>query len=724
MRCPSIAEDEEARLEALAQYGLDADTGLPSLDPIVDMAAKMFNCPVAAVNLIGHDHVFLVSRQGIEDYEPGRDVSFCAHAINQDGVMVVPDAALDPRFHDNPMVTHGATRFYAGVPLRSPSGHALGALCIIDSQPHPDLAPPDRARLVELGKLAADRLELRRIEYASEAGHKRLQASAETSPNAVLSFDSTARITAWNGAAAAMFGLTRKEALGSSLDRLVVESDRPKMHAGIARVLEGGSPGTEGTELCGVTVTGEVFPAELHWSRWHEGDQMHFGAIIRDMTARRREHDALYKLANFDTLTGLPNRNYLNRKMEEALADGQPFTLILTDLGGFRDINNTLGNAAGDRLLDTVAARIGKAVPQGSVVCRIGGDEFATMLGGESGLVAAASVARAINLSLAEPVAIDGHEVRIVGNCGMALAPEHGETVEEVMASANLALFQARSVGRGGAFLYHPSLKAEAVARRMHEAELHRAFERGEFDLFYQPQRRLADGALCGAEALIRWHHPQRGLLAPLVFLPALEAGDLAEPVGRWILDNAFAQATEWRQVQPDFRMNVNLFSAQFREGNLPATVLELLRAHDLTPDAIELEITENIILDGEERVLEQLRELRAAGVSLAFDDFGTGYASLNLLRNFPVTQIKIDKSFIQALRNSDKDKAIVLSLIDLAHKLDLSVVAEGVESQSDAEFLLAHGCETGQGYLFGRPVPAVLFEEQHFLAQQAALSA
>ena len=724
MRCPSIAEDEEARLEALAEYGLDADTGLPSLDPIVDMAAKIFDCPVAAVNLIGQDHVFLVSQQGIDDYDPARDVSFCAHVINQDGVMVVPDAMLDPRFHDNPMVTQGMTRFYAGVPLRSPGGHALGALCVIDSQPHPDLPSADRVRLVELGKLAADRLELRRIEYATEAGHKRLQASAETSPNAVISFDAATRITAWNGAAEVMFGIDRKDALGTSLDRLVVESDRPRMHAGIARVLAGGSPGTDGTELYGVTATGEVFPAELHWSRWHEGKQMHFGAIIRDMTAQRREHDALYKLANFDTLTGLPNRNYLNRKMAEALVDGQSFTLILTDLDGFRDVNNTLGSAAGDRLLDIVAARIGKVVPEGSIVCRIGGDEFATLLLGEGGLVTAASTAWAINRGLAEPVVIDGHEVRIVGNCGMALAPEHGDTVEEIMASANLALFQARSAGPGGAFLYHPSLKAEAVARRMRDAELHRAFERGEFTLFYQPQRRLDDGVLCGAEALIRWRHPERGLLAPQAFLPALEAGVLAEQVGRWILDAAFAQAAEWRPIQPDFRMNVNLFFAQFRPGTLPTTVLELLDAHGLPPDAIELEITENIILDGEERVLEQLRELRASGVLLAFDDFGTGYASLNLLRNFPVTHIKIDKGFIQALRNSGKDKAIVLSLIDLAHQLNLSVVAEGVENQADADFLRQHGCEIGQGYLFGRPVPAVLFEEQHFLADAGALSA
>lgn len=725
MRCPNRPADEAERLRALAEYGLNTGQTVSGLDPIVDMAAQMFDCPAAAVNMIGDDHVFIVSCYGIDEYDPGRDVSFCAHAINQDRVLVVPDATLDPRFHDNPLVEGGFIRFYAGVPILSPTGHALGALCVIDTVPHLQFPPEDQRRLKELAKLAADRLELRRLEVAAETGAHRLEASAATSPNAIVCFDGDARITAWNAAAAAMFGWTQAEALGRPLDLIVAEDERETVHAGIARVLAGGVPREEGTALIALRRDLERFPVELHWSRWLEGDRMHFGAIIRDMTEKRREEDALHHLANYDTLTGIPNRNLLYHQITRTLAEGAALSLIVTDLEGFRDINNTLGHDAGDRVLLIVAERIRQAIPANALLARIGGDEFATLLPNASDPVPLGEIAHRINAALAEPIEIDGNEVRIAGNCGMAIAPRHGETAEDVMSSANLALFQARSeMGRGGTCLFHPALRADAVARRMYEAELHRAFERGEFALFYQPQMLLADNSLAGAEALIRWRHPVRGLLAPAAFLPALEAGALADRVGRWILDTACAQVAQWREILPEMRIGVNLFAAQFRGGILPLTVVETLERHGLPPDAIELEITENIILDQQDDVLSQLEALRAAGLALSFDDFGTGFASLTLLRNFPVTHIKIDKSFTQVIHTSPKDQAIVLSLIDLARQLGLKVVAEGVESREDSDFLRAHDCEKGQGYFFGMPVPAALFEEQFLGGAREVMSA
>ena len=286
MRCPNISADEPARLRALAGYDLSAERGLPSLDPIVDMAAQMFGCPISAVNLIGQDHVYLVSRHGIDQYNDGRDVSFCAHAINQDDVMVVEDAALDVRFHDNPLVQDGSIIFYAGVPITSQSGHALGALCVIDQKPRAEFSEEDRNRLKELGKLVSERLELRRIEAAAEGGPKRLQASAETSPNAVIAFDSRARITAWNAAATGMFGRPAEDAIGHSIDVLIAPESLPLVRQGIKRVLEGGLPADTATDLMGLRRNGDPFPGELHWSRWLEGEQMHFGAIIRDMTAK------------------------------------------------------------------------------------------------------------------------------------------------------------------------------------------------------------------------------------------------------------------------------------------------------------------------------------------------------------------------------------------------------------------------------------------------------
>ncbi len=485
------------------------------------------------------------------------------------------------------------------------------------------------------------------------------------------------------------------------------------MQAGIERVLGGGAPSSTATELTGLRRSGERFAAELYWSRWYEGDQMHFGAIVRDMTDQRRERDALYHLANFDGLTGLPNRNLLHQRASGAMMDGAAVALVMVDLDGFKDVNDTLGHAAGDVVLHVVAQRLVGAAPSDSIVARIGGDEFAILLRGADDPLLLGGLARKISAVIAEPIVVDGHELRVAGSCGLAIAPDHGETIEELMSSADLALFQAKSGGRGRSFLFIPALRAEAVARRMYEAELYRAVERDEFVLFYQPQIRLRDGALTGAEALIRWKHPVRGLLAPAAFLPALEGGALAAQVGSWVIHTACAQAAVWRQAQPDFRMSVNLFGAQFRTDNLLQVVRDALNTHGLSPDALELEITENIILDQQDLVLDQLKALRKLGVELSFDDFGTGFASLNLLKSYPVTLIKIDKSFTQAVQHSPGDRAIVLSILDLAHKLGLDVVAEGVETWEDCEFLRQHDCQKGQGYYFGKPVPPIVFNEQ-----------
>ncbi|MBN8845300.1 MAG: EAL domain-containing protein [Sphingomonadales bacterium] len=713
MRCPDRSSDEPARLRALAEYRIDEKAGLPSLDPIVDMAVRIFDCPAAAVNMIGHDHVFLAANYGIDEYEEGRDVSFCAHAINQDDVMVVEDTALDPRFHDNPAVLSGAVRFYAGIALKAPSGHALGALCLLDHQPHASFGAEDRARLKQLAGLVSDKLELRRLEAIAEVHPSRFEASAATSPNAIICFDDRARISAWNGAASQMFGRSADEMIGHSVDILIAEEDRGLVHGAIDDVLHGGTPCAAATPLTGLRRSGERFAGELHWSRWPEGDTMHFGAIIRDMTEKLREHDALYRLANHDSLTGLPNRNLLHTRLSDAFGAGGSPAVIVTDLGGFTDVNNTLGHDAGDLVLKTIAERIRATVPEPGLLARIGGTIFATLTD-EGNPLRLQALTAGILAAIARPIVVDGHEVRLSGNCGIAIAPDHGENHDELITSAELALFQARSGGRGGSLIFTPHLRAEAVARRMYDAELHRAFERHQFALFYQPQVRLVDGALVGAEALIRWKHPERGLLRPASFLPALDAGVLAEPVGRWVLETACAQAAEWRRIDPDFRMSINLSTAQFRSGELEWQIRDALERYSLPADALELEITENILLHRQEDILAQLQNIRSLGAGLSFDDFGTGFASLNLLRNYPVNHIKIDKSFTRLVRSSPRDRVIVVGLIDMARHLDIGVVAEGVESVEDAEFLQAHGCAEAQGYYFGEPIPAAIFADRY----------
>jgi len=555
---------------------------------------------------------------------------------------------------------------------------------------------------------------------SAASSHSRLEASVATSPNGIVTFDANSRITAWNKGAAEIFARSEEEALGTPIQALIAESDRAQVRECIARVLAGEAPGYEAVELNALRSTGEAFPVEIHWSRWQERDEMHFGAIVRDVTEKRRERDALYRLANYDPLTGLPNRNLLARRITDALSSDTPLALIATGLDGFSDINNTLGHTVGDGVLRLAAERVRGTVPDSGIVARIGDDRFATLLPGETDPQRVSEIASDINGALGRSIVADGHEVSISGSGGMAMAPEHGRSVDDIIASASLALFQARNEGPGGIFMYAPALKAAAVARRMHDAELHRALEREEFKLVYQPQVRLPGGELASAEALLRWRHPKRGVLAPAAFLSALESGVLAEPVGRWIIETACAQASVWRSVDPGFRIGVNLFAAQFRDGRLPQVLLEALARHGLASDALELEITENIVLDRQQAVVRQLFELREAGFRLAFDDFGTGYASLNLLRSFPITHIKIHRNFTCAMHSSPKDRAIVVSLIELARRLGLEVVAEGIQNHDDSAFLACHGCDKGQGYYFGKPVPSRLFTEQFFTGRRS----
>jgi len=665
------------------------------------------------VNMIGSDHVFFAASTGIGSCDMSRDASFCAHTITQDDVLVVEDAEHDPRFHDNPLVAAGMIRFYAGAPLISPSGHALGALCIIDDKPRARFSDGDKARLLDLARLASDKLELRRLEAANEVRPSRFEAIAATSPNAVICFDRGQNITASNAAAQAMFGFSAEEMLGRELYRLMPKEEHIRVRAAIGRVLGGGAPpSNDENTFTGLRRDGSRFDAELTWSQWQEKGEPHFGAVVRDVTDRRRHEDELYRLATRDGLTGLPNRALLYERAAAAISgDGMP-AIVMIDLDGFKDVNDTLGHAVGDAILRETARRLASCTAASDTAARIGGDEFAILIADCSDSLRLGALPDILIAEIARPILVDGHEVRVAASCGLAIAPAHGETVDELIGSADLALFQAKTGGRGRSFLFVPALRAEAVARRMYDAELHRAVERGELELHYQPQFALADGRLTGAEALLRWRHPQRGLLQPAAFLPVLDGGPLAVTVGNWVIDIACAQAAAWRATHPDFRIAVNLFAAQFRTDDLLESVDAALQAHRLPGGALELEITENIVLDQEDIVLPQLAAARTLGVGLAFDDFGTGYASLNVLKSYPISHIKIDKSFTQAITSSPSDRAIVASLIDLAHQLGLGVIAEGIETVAQWDELAVRGCEEGQGYLSGKPVPAALFEE------------
>ena len=714
MRCPSAIADEKGRLLALAEYGLDEEEVLPDLEPVVHIAARMLDMPVAAVNMVGSDHVFFAARHGIGECDMRRDVSFCAHAITQNDVMVVLDATLDPRFHDNPLVQGNAgIRFYAGVPLNSPSGHALGALCVIDSRPRSSFSQQDRERLKDLARLASDKLELRRLENARHDKDFHFVNIAATSPTAILCFDNEQTITFWNRAAATLFGYSQSEVMGKPLSMLAPVIDEHPLMEMVQGYICTSQPSLGGSvhEALAMHKDGSSIPIEMSLFCWMQDREWHFGAMLTDITERRQQEDELYRLANFDSLTGLANRGLLQRRITEELASGSPASVIAVDLDNFKDINDTLGTSVGDRVLCAIADRMQHSVRPIDTVARMGGDEFAILLSQVGDPFRSSSVAELIIASIARPIEVENHEVRVAASCGIAISPAHGEETEELIGNADLALYQAKTGGRGRSFVFVPSLRKEAVERRMYEAELHRAVEAHEFELFYQPQIRITDGALTGAEALIRWKHPQRGYLAPGVFLPVLEGGSLAGVVGEWVLETACAQASLWHFSGPGrLRMGVNLFAAQFHGNDLDLRIADVLRRQQLRPEVLELEITENIILDQDDFILQSLQKLRAMKLGIAFDDFGTGYASLSLLKNYPLSRIKIDQTFVSNMCGSRRDEATVAAAVDLARNYDLEVIAEGVETQEQLEKLSRLQCDEAQGYLFGKPMPAAEF--------------
>ncbi|CAG9187542.1 putative signaling protein [Cupriavidus pinatubonensis] len=385
----------------------------------------------------------------------------------------------------------------------------------------------------------------------------------------------------------------------------------------------------------------------------------------------------------------------------------------MIDLDAFKNINATLGHAIGDSILCEVARRLEKVIKPTDRIARIGGDEF-TMLLEDAEAEKVKEVAHAILSRISEPIVINGHKVRLTACCGVTLAPLHALEAVQLIGNAGLALSMAKSMGHGKSFTFVKQLREKAIANQFYNMELHRAVSDGEFMLFYQPQIRMADGSIAGGEALIRWLHPQHGLLSPAAFLPALESGPLATAVGWWVLDEACAQAALWRRSgATDFRIGVNLFAAQLvMNGDLESQVLSTLERHGLPPQALELEVTENIVLDRDDMVLESLRKLRERGVGIALDDFGTGYASLSLLRRCPASRIKIDRSFVQGMLESEGDASVIRAIIHMARSFRMETTAEGVECVQQRRLLEILGCTEGQGFLFGRPVPAPQFAD------------
>lgn len=704
-----LPDNEGQRIEALNSYNLMDTPPEEDFDRLAGLAARLFDVPIVLVSLVGSDRQFFKSRIGLDVCETSREVSFCAHAIVQDDILVVADAAKDPRFASNPLVLGPPfIRFYAGKPLTTATGEKIGTVCLIDTRPHKGFTAEDRRNLSDIAALVMDRMEMRRIDYIRSVSQARFENIAETSPDAIICSNAEGDVTFWNRSAERLFGYGAEEMLNHTSEAIVPDSWLHIYEAEIERLRTGKQMelADRTIQLSGLRKDGSEFPAEFSLSTWQEGNTTSVGAIVRDITERRQNEERLFRLASLDALTDLPNRGAWRERLREVMEAREPATVLLVDLDGFKEVNDTLGHSAGDAVLKEVAGRLVSTCQDAIMVARLGGDEFVALLPGNDER-RARMIAAQIVADIAEPYEFVGQRVEVGASVGVALSPQHSDRAEELLSAADLALYRAKAAGKGRFEMFTPALREVAVARRAFELELKRAFEQGEFELFYQPQFATGDRRLTGAEALIRWNHPERGLLTPASFIDVLSKKPSAPEIGRWIVRTACRQAAEWRSIVPSFRMGVNLFEAQFRSNQLLDVVREALTDFSLPPEALELEIVENILLRSDPGTMQLLHELRRLGVGLAFDDYGTGFASLSLLKRYPVSRLKIDRSFIRDVHTDPENEAVVRAVLYLGRSFRMDVIAEGIETEEQFEFLREQGCPEVQGYLFGKPMPA-----------------
>lgn len=437
--------------------------------------------------------------------------------------------------------------------------------------------------------------------------------------------------------------------------------------------------------------------------------------LVHDITERKRFEEQLMHQATHDSLTGLANRNLLNDRLTQAIAyqkrKNQIIAVMLLDLDEFKIINDTMGHHTGDILLRGVAERLQKAVRSYDTVARLGGDEFVIIFADMGNIQDIISIAKNILNLFSSPFRLNEHEIVITTSIGISFYPLDGDNIETLLMKADTALYHSKGQGRNNYHFFAAEMNKKVNDRLVIETHLRKAIERGEFLLHYQPKVDLATGKICGMEALIRWQHPESGLVPPLEFIPIAEETGLIIPIGEWCLRTACRQIRQWHdEGYSSLKISVNLSGRQFAQENLVTMVRDVLQETGLSPAYLELELTESILIQNEEKIIKKLNALKEMGILISMDDFGTGYSSLSYLKRFPIGEVKIDRSFIKDVMNNPEDAALVDAILSMARSLKLKTVAEGVETLEQLMFLVEHKCEVMQGYYFSRPLPAESF--------------
>ncbi len=541
---------------------------------------------------------------------------------------------------------------------------------------------------------------------------KRYQVLFEHARDVILIFRRDGRIIEANDAAVRSYGYTRDELLTMSIYDLRAPASKSLLKDQINQA--------ETRDILYETLhkrkDGTIFPVEVSLQATIFDDERVLFGIVRDVTDRKKAEETINHLAYHDPLTDLPNRILFYDRLSVALTHAKRnqhmLAVMFLDLDRFKIVNDMMGHAMGDRLLTEVAAKLISCVRANDTVSRIGGDEFTILLPEISREEDAAVVAKKIIDQLKKPRTVNGNELQITVSIGIALYPNDGEDAETLTKNADTAMYRAKEQGDNYQF-FNPSMNARTIQRLESERSLRRALDKNEFEIYYQPQVDIREGCIVGTEALLRWNHPQRGIVLPGDIIPVAEETGLIIPIGEWVLRSACAQNIAWQKAGfPPMKVAINLSAHQFRQKQLVEVVKQALEETGLPPNLLELEITESTAMQDVEFTINMLRSLREMGVKIAIDDFGTGYSSLSYLRRFPITTLKVDQSFVRDVLVDVEDAAIVATIIVLAQNLKLKVIVEGVETEEQLVFFEQQECFEMQGYLFSEPVPGAEIEK------------
>ena len=533
--------------------------------------------------------------------------------------------------------------------------------------------------------------DLMRANHNVAAQLKRLNSILDTALDAIIVSDQSGRIETFNNAASAMFGFEPREVLGKPLSTLFVDPVATRTASSLA--------------LTARRKDGSAFPAEMSLSACQLDDRLLSTALIRDVTERRMIESHLAHAATHDSLTSLPNRNLLLERLQAAIAgsarSGKILALWFFDLNGIKTVNDVMGHAAGDQLLIAVGQRMTEMTGADGVVARFGGDEFAVIATGFGSEAEVGPAVEAFLRQLSRPFTLLGREVTVTANVGIAIYPKHSGSGSELLLDASAAMMFSKVAGRNQFRFFAPIMHRQSEERLTLESELRRGIDRDELLLHYQPQVDVRTGRIVGLEALVRWQHPVRGLVLPAQFIPIAEQTGLIRPLGEWVMRRACMDLKRLERMGVDtVRVGINMSPRQF-DRDVVGTVRSALVDTGVMPHLVDVEITESTLMDDPDRAIAHLQELKALGIHISLDDFGTGFSSLSYLKRFPADTLKVDRSFVIELAENRKDEAIAQTIIALAHSMGMTALAEGVEEVGQYDVLRQAGCDIVQGYLF-----------------------